>query len=499
MNRESMIVCSGMSKSFGPTKAVVDVNFQVGFGEIRGLIGENGSGKSTLCSLITGSQRADTGSIIFQGEHFMPSSLLESKKAGISILLQETGTIGGLSVAENIFLGKEKMFSRFGAVNKWKMQEEAQKLLDDMELDVRANALIDLLSFETRKLIEVIKAIADNPSLLIVDETTTALSQYGREKVYNLIAKMKASGKSVIMITHDLNELMTICDSATVMRDGHCMGTIEKSQFSEETIRNLMIGRDLSGSYYRENDKQTLSSKAVLEVNEVSYSADIKNVSFKLYKGEILGIGGLTDCGMHVLAKLIFGALPCDEGSVIMTTSNVVVSNPEHSIKAKMAYIPKDRDLESVFLSSSIKENITVASTNKFSKKGFISKRKEKALALEGVENLQIKIQNLDQYVRALSGGNKQKVAVSKWLSADSEIFIMDCPTRGIDIGVKAAIYHLMEELSKEGKSIVMISEELPELIGMSDRILIMKNGEISGEFSRSEGFTETAIIKKMI
>ena len=351
---ENILVCKGMNKSFGPTKAVVDVDFSIQRGEIRGLIGENGSGKSTLCSLFTGTNKPDKGEMILKGDSYSPSSLLESKTKGISILLQEQGTLSGLSVAENIFLGKERQFRTLGFIDKWKMNREAQKLVDAMGLDVSSALPVDVLSFENRKLIEVIKAMADNPDLLIVDETTTALSQYGREKIYEIVRKMKNDNKAVIMITHDLNELMDICDAATVMRDGHCMGTVPKQDFSEERIRQLMIGRDLSGSYYREDNGIPVSEEIVLKVENVSFGSAVKHVSFDLHKGEILGIGGLTDCGMHTLAKLIFGALKCDAGNIVLTSKGVEVTSPEHSIKNGLAYIPKDRDQESVFLSSAI-------------------------------------------------------------------------------------------------------------------------------------------------
>lgn len=496
---ENILVCKGMNKSFGPTKAVVDVDFSIQRGEICGLIGENGSGKSTLCSLFTGTNKPDKGEMILKGDSYSPSSLLESKTKGISILLQEQGTLSGLSVAENIFLGKERQFRTLGFIDKWKMNREAQKLVDAMGLDVSSALPVDVLSFENRKLIEVIKAMADNPDLLIVDETTTALSQYGREKIYEIVRKMKNDNKAVIMITHDLNELMDICDAATVMRDGHCMGTVPKQDFSEERIRQLMIGRDLSGSYYREDNGIPVSEEIVLKVENVSFGSAVKHVSFDLHKGEILGIGGLTDCGMHTLAKLIFGALKCDAGHVVLTSKGVEVKSPEHSIKNGLAYIPKDRDQESVFLSSAILENVTVSATDKLIRHGLFSKKAEAELAIRECEALSVKMQSIKQYVRALSGGNKQKVAFAKWMATDCDIFLMDCPTRGIDIGVKAAIYELMERLKENEKSIIMISEELPELIGMADRIIIMKDGMLNGEFNRADKPSETQIIASMI
>lgn len=499
MNDEKMLICKGMSKSFGPTKAVVDVDFSLGCGEVRGLIGENGSGKSTLCNLITGTLKADKGTMLFQNTPFAPSSLLESKEKGISILLQETGTINGMTVAENIFLGKESQFSAWNTVNRKKMNQAAQKAVDEMGLNVKAAELIDNLSFEDRKLVEVIRAIYDEPQILIVDETTTALSQYGRDKIYAIVEKMKQSGRSVIFITHDLAEVMSICDSVTVLRDGHYIDTVQKENFTEDTIRQLMIGRDLTGNYYRTDDTNLSTNEVVLEVRDVSCGQTLRHIDLQLKKGEILGIGGLTDCGMHDLAKVMFGAIPCDAGEVVLPQSGTKITSPDVAIANRVAYIPKDRDQESIFLSTSIMDNITVVASAKMMVKGLLSKKKEKQIATEGTTALSVKMQGHSQHVKALSGGNKQKVAIAKWIVNNSDILIMDCPTRGIDIGVKSAIYSLMETLIKEKKSIVMISEELPELIGMSDRVLIMKSGRINGTFYREDGLKESEIIKKMI
>lgn len=497
-----LLECTNISKSFGPTKAVNDVTFSLPHGEVRGLIGENGSGKSTLCNMITGILKPDSGTMQLEGKHFSPGSLLESKSNGISILLQETGTINGMTVAENIFLGKEAMFSKFGTVNRKLMNAQAQRVIDEMGLEVSADARIDTLSFENRKLVEVIRAMCDDPSLLIVDETTTALSQYGRDKIYAIIQKMKSENKSVIFITHDLNELMDVCDSATVLRDGSYIATVPKSEFSEERIRQCMIGRDLTGNYYRSDSDTEIQQEdysPVLDIQNLSFGRTVRQVNLQLNKGEILGIGGLTDCGMHDLAQLLFGALRPDEGTVLHCPSGQTIRNPKQAIGLGIAYLPKDRDQASIFLSSSICDNVTVAATDKLIHRGLVSRKKERELALRETEKLSVKMQDIQQYVRALSGGNKQKVALAKWLANDSQILIMDCPTRGIDIGVKSAIYSLMEQWKGEGKSIIMISEELPELIGMADRLIIMKDGRINGEFYRSDGLTEQVIIKRMI
>ena len=327
--------------------------------------------------------------------------------------------------------------------------------------------------------------------VLFVDETTTALSQKGRELVYKLMDDMRKQGKTVIFISHDMEELERMCDSISVLRDGNFVGTIQKEEITQDVLKRMMIGRDLTGDYYRSDCKLSYSDRVVLEVNGVSYGTSVQNISFQLHKGEILGLGGLTECGMHELCKIIFGAVKPDKGSVRLADGTEIKS-PSVAIENKIAYMPKDRDLESLFLATSIKDNISMASLNKVKKGIFIPPKEERELADFNAKKLEVKMQNITQYVRELSGGNKQKVVVAKWMANDSEILIMD-------IGVKAAIYRLMEQLKKEGKSIIMVSEEMPELLGMSDRIIVMKDGKQTGQFDRSESLGEENLIHAML
>ncbi len=499
LNQETIFQCSDIVKSFGPTKALSGVSLSVAAGEIHGLIGENGSGKSTLCNIIAGALRGDAGEMMLFGEPYNPQSTIEAKNAGICMLQQESGTIDGLTVAENMFVGKETSFSKGILVNRKTMNKRAREILSEIGMEFRVEDPVESYNFEERKLIEIASALYYKPKLLIVDETTTAITQKGRDLMYALLKQLKKDGASVIFITHDMAELMEVCDIITVLRDGCLIDTVDKASVTEDDIRQKMIGRDLAGHYYREDYGKEISGEVVLDVQHVTVGKMLRDVSFQLHKGEILGIGGLTDCGMHVLGKAIFGALPVDIGAIQIEKGKVSIKSTTDALAVSVGYIPKNRDTESIFLDASIKENISIASYPQISRRGFLNKRSERALAQQQVETLSVKMQSVEQLCRDLSGGNKQKVANPKWNANDSEILVMDCPTRGIDIGVKATIYELIEKFKDQGKSVILISEELPELIGMSDRLLIMKNGKINGEFHRGRDLSENRIIQKML
>lgn len=498
MEEKILLEADGIYKSFGATKALKGVELKLHEGEVMALIGENGSGKSTLAAAITGAVKKDGGTVKFLGKPFEPETILESRSKGIAVLAQELGTISGMTAAENIFLGMEKEFGCALNVQRKKMNQAAKEILVSVGAgDIDPKMPVEKLSFETRKLIEVARAMYHKPDVLIVDETTTALSQKGRDMIYRIIETMKKEKKGVIFISHDLEEVQKVCDTAEILRDGVYITKLSGDDVTPDHMRKHMIGRELTGHYYREETGGSWEKTVVLDVKNISKGI-LKDISFQLHKGEILGLGGLTECGMHELCKILYGADKPEKGTVTVCADGKVIRSTTDAMKAKIAYLPKDRDQESLFMTTSIRDNITVASLGNMSRKGFISPKKEKELAKKMSGRLEIKMRDMEQQVKELSGGNKQKVVVAKWLANDSEILIMDCPTRGIDIGVKASIYGLMEELKKAGKSIIMVSEEMPELIGMSDRILIMKDGRMTGEFAR-ESVTEQMLIQKII
>jgi len=488
-----------LSKRFGITTAVDDVSLEFEKGEIHGLIGENGSGKSTFCSTLCGIYPVTSGRFLLEGKELRARSQVEANRRGVSIIVQEMGTLPGLTVAENIFLGEEDKFMRGIVKNTGAMNREAQRLLDGYGFKrIIASKMIDNYSFEDRKLIEIVKATYFNPKILVVDETTTALSRSGRQELFKVMDRIKSGGNTVIFISHDLDEVIDHTDRISVLRDGGLVDTVKSSEASAGELKLLMVGRELTNRYYRTDYGQSVSDEVVLEVDDVSVPGEMQNVSFRLHKGEILGIGGLSECGMHETGKAIFGASYGRSGSVTLKGGYSVKSIPG-AIRHGVAYASKDRDNESVIVADSIRDNICLPSLDDMSKHALLNNRKLDGFARKNAELMSVKMTGIDQYVSALSGGNKQKVVISRWLGKDSDILVLDSPTRGIDVKVKADIYALMSELKARGKSIIMISEELQELLGMSDRILIMKDGRINGEFLRNRNLGEKDLITKMV
>ena len=490
-------------KCFSSTVALDDVELNVYPGEIRGLIGENGSGKSTISTIAAGMQKADKGEMLFLGQPWHPHSMIDALHKGIGIIVQESGTIAGITVAENIFLAEVDQFRMWGGkgpVNRKAMNKAADEVLDNIGVThVRGSMMMGALDFQTRKLVEIAKVVMKQPKILIVDETTTALSQNGREILYRIMNTYRDEGRAVIFISHDLDEIMDVCSTLTVLRDGHLIRTFQKEEFDADQIRTSMIGRELQGDYYRSDFTPSHMEKVTLSAEHITVPGILEDVSLQLRKGEIVGIGGLSHCGMHTLGKILFGADHAASGKVV-TADGTAITSETVAMKKGIGYVAKDRDVESLTLSASIRDNISIAGMEKFSVGDFlVLGSKEKKYVDAQIEALSIKCADRDQQVSQLSGGNKQKVVFGKWIGRDSQILILDCPTRGVDIGVKRAMYQLMAKLKAEGKSILMISEEMPELMGMSDRLIIMKDGRIMKEFMRSPELSDTEIIQYMI
>lgn len=499
MENQVILKAEHMYKSFGVTKAVVDFSMALKRGEIHGLIGENGSGKSTFSSMVAGLYKADSGTMTIGGEVYAPASTEDAAKRRVALVVQEIGTIGAISVAANIFLNKEQRFTKMHMVNFAAMNQEAKRILSMIGGEhIDPAAVTDSLNLEDRKLVEIARAMSCDPEVLIIDETSNALTTRGRNILYQNMRAVRNGGGAVLFITHDMNELVSMCDTVTIMRDGVFVQTLEKDEMDVGRMKELMVGREIAENYYRPDDAPDYTDEVVLRAENI-HSPELRGVGLELHKGEILGIGGLSESGMHELGRILFGIEPADRGAVTVTATGDKITSPRQAIKNAIGYLSKNRDTEALILNYSIGDNICLPSLSKLSRGVWISPRDERKLAEKWSGELAIKMRGTQQYCSQLSGGNKQKVVLAKWMGNDSQILIMDCPTRGIDIGVKESIYKLMMQFKQEGRSMIMISEELPELLGMSDRVIIMREGVISHEELRNPDMTEQSVIEHMI
>ena len=499
MSDKVLLVAEHIDKRFGITHAVNDVSLTINAGEIRALIGENGSGKSTFSQMLCGIYTIGGGTFTLDGKELHCRNQVEANNEGVAIIVQEMGTLSGLTVAENIFLGHEEPFMHMGVKDTRAMNKAAQRLLNEYGFErVKASDMIDLYNFEDRKLVEIVKATYMKPKILVVDETTTALSQNGRYELYKIMDAIRADGRSVIFISHDLGEVLTHTDTISVLRDGEYIATVQTKDMTEDDLKRLMVGREIGTAYYRTDYGETISGEVVVSVKNVNVPGEIHDVSFELHRGEILGFGGLSECGMHEVGKAIFGASWDRTGSVTLA-DGTQINDISTAIKHSIAYASKNRDVESIIINESIRNNIVLPSLDDLADHGLLNNKKLTAFADKYAAEMQTKMQNVNQFVSDLSGGNKQKVVLARWIGKGSDILVLDSPTRGIDVKVKQAIYGLMADLRKQGKSIIMISEEIPELLGMADRILVMKDGRINGEFLRDPNLSEEDLIAKMV
>lgn len=500
-NREPIFEARKISKRFGPTLALDNVDLCIYRGEITGLIGENGSGKSTLSSIAAGMQPPSSGEMRFLGKPHQPATMLAGARAGIGMIVQEMGTAPGISVAENIFIGEEDKFKRFGLIQRGAMNRAARAALQAIGFDIDPAQPIDRLNMQERKLVELAKTVYKQPAMLIVDETTTALSHEGRQILYNVMRQMKADDKAVVFISHDLPELMAVCDTLTVLRDGRFVVTLDRAHMSEQAIKRSLVGREMSEHYYREDYDGACSPQVAIEARNITTaSGPLENFSLTLHWGEILGVGGLSHCGMHELGKAIFGEEKILTGSVTHAPTGAAITSVRSAMAHGLGYVSKNRDVEALVLAASIKDNIVGAAFDKVtSAGGFILPATEQRFVQQQIDAFDIKCASMQQSVQHLSGGNKQKVVFGKWVGRSCDILILDCPTRGVDVGVKAAMYDLIYAMKQQGKAILLISEELTELIGMSDRLIILKDGAQTGEFERGRDLTEAVLIERMI
>lgn len=482
---------TGVSKRFLNVKALNDVSIDVRGGEVLALMGENGAGKSTLLRIMTGAYQADAGEIVLDGNPVKFFSPQDSRRAGVRVAAQEPDIVTGTTVAENLFLGE--LPKRKGLfVDRAKLHRNATKLLASFRFgrNINPNMPADRLSPAQRQMIEILRSLRGDLKILALDEPTSSLSESETEDLFSLINELRDRGVGIIYVSHRMKEVLKLADRVTVLRDGTLVGTKPARDLDEATLIRMMVGRPLSDVMRHERHG---TEKEVLKVSALQ-SKQLHDISFTLRRGEVVGLAGLIGAGRTELAKTIFGELPHESGSITIDGVPCQVRRPKQAIKAGVAYVPEERKAEGLFLERSVLENASVVVLKKLSPMRFINRRRELEVVGRLVKRLRVKTPNLEQAIGKLSGGNQQKVILARWLAIAPKVLILDEPTRGIDVGAKAEIYALIEELAKDGMAVILISSELPELLGLADRILCMQGGRINGELSR-ENATEESVL----
>jgi len=480
-----------ITKQFPGTLALDQAQLELLPGEIHAVMGENGAGKSTLMKILSGVHKADAGQLLMDGQPITPANPREALALGIAIVYQELSMVPTLTVAENIFPGHLPT-NRFGMVNYRQLYQNAAQVLEKMQVHVNPRALVETLSIANQQLVEISKALSSNCKVLILDEPTSALTDTEADRLLKLLHRLALEGVSILYISHKLNEVFTLAHRITVLRDGRYIGTEKTADVTPDQIIRMMVGRELGAMY---PSKTTQVGSPLLEVQDLTLPNSKARNSFKLNQGEILGFAGLIGSGRSELARSVFGADSKVAGRIFLNGSPVDFRSPQDAIKHGLGYLPEDRKAAGLFLEMSIRLNIEAAVISKVSTNGFLSPTKERTLAERYVQQLAISTPGIEQEVRRLSGGNQQKTLVAKWLAIKPNILIVDEPTRGIDVGAKKEIHFLLRQLAESGVGIIIISSELPEILGMSDRILVMHESAIVAEYTAEEA-TEEKIIR---
>ncbi|MBA7800090.1 sugar ABC transporter ATP-binding protein [Citrobacter sp. C348] len=487
---ETFLQMSHITKRFPGVLALSNVDFALRKGEVHALLGENGAGKSTLMKILSGVYQPDEGNIIFEDQSVSFANPLSAQKAGITIIHQEFNLFPELTVEDNIFIGRE-----FCKNNRWRLDEKQQRqaaidILQKLNLNIAPDALVADLTVAQQQMVEIAKAISVNAKILIMDEPTAALTETEIDSLFQVTRLLKEQGTGIVYISHRLEELALIADRATVMRDGQFIATVDYDAVKISDLIAMMVGRDLGNIYPR---REPLSQhKPVLEVSGLTRKGVLNNIDFTLHQGEILGFAGLMGAGRTELARAIFGADPIDSGTITLNGKVTVVKDIPDAIKQGISYLTEDRKKEGLALGLSVERNIMLGNYPEYSDRyGNVDSKRCQQTSQEQVKALRIKTPHLEQAALNLSGGNQQKIIIARWVCKDTDILIFDEPTRGIDVGAKLEIYELMNRLVAKGKSIIMISSELPEVLGMCDRILVMRNGRITGELASDDATQE--------
>lgn len=476
MSEQYLLEMKGICKSFPGVKALQNVDLQLKAGEVHALLGENGAGKSTLIKVLGGIYHAEEGEIIIDGQKVNIDGVVAARQAGISIVHQELVLVPYMTVAENIFLGREPGTKM--NVDRKKMVEDAQKLLDTYEMNIDANTLVERLTIAQQQMVEIVKAISFNSKILVLDEPTSSISDKEVGFLFNTMRNLTKAGVGIIYISHKMSELAEICDRVTVMRDGQTVGTKVVKETTTDDLIALMVGRELTNYYTRDYLEP---GEVILKCEHISDGKMAKDASFELHKGEIIGFAGLVGAGRSETMKAIFGLAPHATGDVYVKGQKVKIKSPIDALKYGIALVPENRKEEGLYKVQSVRFNSTIEVLGSFIKHLHVDGKKEEEITQKYIDMMKTKTPSQEQVIGNLSGGNQQKVMIGRWLATNPEILILDEPTRGVDVGAKAEIYAIMNELVKQGMSIIMISSELPEIINMSDRIYVMNEGRVTG------------------
>jgi len=484
----ALLTMKNIKKSFSGVAALKNAELELNKGEVVALMGENGAGKSTLMKILTGIYSKDEGTVTFEGKEVEYKSVSESEEAGIAIVHQELNMMNDLTVAQNLFIGKERKKGIF--IDDAKMAQDAKELFKKLNVDINPNVKIGSLTVGKQQMVEIAKAISTNAKVIVFDEPTAALTDSEIEELFKVINDLRAKGTGIIYISHRMDEINVISDKVIVMRDGEYVGTLVTKECTKDDIIKMMVGRTVFMEPKTKSDVAA-DAEVVLRCENLNRGKHVRDVSFDLRKGEILGFSGLMGAGRTEVARLIFGADPMDSGKIYIHGKEVSIKSTKDAVNAGIGYLSEDRKRYGLLVDKSVEENTCLSSLEKFTKGLFIDGSKSKTVSEKYVQELRTKTPSVTQIIKKLSGGNQQKVVIAKWLVKDSEILIFDEPTRGIDVGAKSEIYDLMERLVKEGKSIIMISSELPEVLRMSDRVVVMCEGRITGCLDISEASQE--------
>ena len=482
----------GISKRFPGVLALNGVSLEVRAGEVHALLGENGAGKSTLIKIVAGVYHADAGEIRIDGRPVSVRNPHDAQALGISTIFQEFTLAPDMTVAENIFLGREPLRIRaLSIVDRRELVGRTRDALTSLDLQIDPDATVRDLGVAQQQMVEIAKALSLDARLIVMDEPTATLTSHEIDRLFEAIDRLTQRGVAIVYVSHRLDEVKAICDRATILRDGAWVGTVPVASTTIDEMIRLMVGRDLKDKFPKIAVER---GEEVLRVEQLTRKGVLHGVSFRVRRGEIVGIAGLVGSKRTETARAIFGADPIDSGRIFLRGTQVKVRTPADAIANRIALVPEDRKRHGIFASLSVWENVVVSALRQFSRKGVLDLRRAKQRAQEFVSSLRVSTPDLEKRALELSGGNQQKVVIAKWLNTNAELFLFDEPTRGIDVGGKIEVYRLMGELLSRGAAIVMISSELPEILGLSDRILVMRDGRICGEFDRADATEENIL-----